>query len=93
MENKRSKQLILWAPGCECCHHRSGVQRGMQGKESRASCGLWLWTEKGLIKVDRQAMFTGNNNVSEPWGSSVPARRPRRPSYMPASGDLERRLA
>lgn len=91
MENKRSRQLILWAPGHKCC--RSGMWREMQEKESKASCGLWLWTEKGLIKVDRQAVFTGNNNVSEPWGSSVPARRPRGPSYMPAGGDLERRLA
>lgn len=62
-----------------------------RGAEPAVAC--WLWTEKGLIKMDRQAIFTGNSNVSEAWCSSVPAGRSRGPSYVPARGDLERRLA
>lgn len=43
--------------------------------------------------MDRKAIFTGNNNDSVPFISSVPAGRPGGLSYMLASGDLERRLA
>ena len=43
--------------------------------------------------MDRQAMFTGNNNGSGSFISSVPAGRLGGLSYMLASGDLERRLA
>lgn len=43
--------------------------------------------------MDRQAIFTGNNNASGPSGGSVPAWRPGIPSSMPAVGDLELRGA
>lgn len=43
--------------------------------------------------MHRPAVFTGNNDVSEPPRGSVPARRPGGPSHVSASGDLEGRLA
>lgn len=95
-ETKNTGNSFFWAPGNDRCHHGSGMDREMQGKESRAISGpvaCWSWTVKGFIKVDRQAVFTGNNNVSEPCCGSVPARRPGGPSCMLASGDPEGRLA
>lgn len=43
--------------------------------------------------MDRQALFTGNNNVSGPFCGSVPTGRPGGPSYELASSDLEMRFA
>lgn len=64
-----------------------------QGKKSRARSGLLACNDKGLIKVDRQAIFTGNSYGSEPCCGPVPTWRPVGPSLMLASGNLERRLA
>ena len=52
-----------------------------------------LWTDKRLIEVDRPAIFTGNNNISEIFKGVVLAWRPGRPSFVRASGDLESRIA
>lgn len=43
--------------------------------------------------MHRQAIFTGNNDVSGPRRGSVPARRPGGPSHVSANGDLEGRHA
>lgn len=74
------------------------AQTGMCRENQTKGNHSQLWSvdfllKNGLIKMHRQAVFTGNNNVSGPWCGSVPARRPGGPSHVFASGDLERRLA
>lgn len=65
----------------------------MQGRKGRASSGLWSWRDKVLLKVDRKAISTANNNDSVCSEGSVPAWRPGGPSSMYAGRDLEGRPA
>ena len=65
----------------------------MQRRKSRASSGLVAWSDKGLIQVDGQAIFTADNNDSGVFCGSIPAWRPGGTSFMLANGDLEFRLA
>ena len=65
----------------------------MQGRKVRASSELPSWRDKVLLKVDRKAISTANNNDSVCFEGSVPAWRPGGPSSMLAGRDLKGRPA
>lgn len=84
-QKRKGQQLIFWIPSNECCCNVRG--KCYEGRQSQ----LWTtaWRDKGLIKVDRQALFTADNDDSVVFGGFVMAWRPGGPSFMLANGNLE----
>ena len=68
-----------------------GDQKKKRDRPVPGACRLQ--TDKRLIEMIREAILTGNNNISEPCRGSVQAWRSGRPSCVLASGDLEARIA